>query len=308
MRTLYLGLDVGGTKCAVVLGDGEGRVHERVEWASLAQRGPEAMISDLVFHAQSILSGQGARSVGVSIGGPLNAAQGVVHGPPNLPGWDGVPLRARLQDELDLPISVEHDAAACALAEYRWGAGRDAGRLGFLTCGSGFGVGLVFDGEPYYGTGGRSIEIGHVRYCDDGPVAFGKRGSFEAFAAGNSLPKLAAWKFPYRWGSDPPTAKELADLASLDDPDARLIIDLNATAVGDACALIGDLLFLDLMTIGSLGRYLGESWLEQVRQRCLDQVLPEVGRNYRIESAALGQCLQDCAALVAAVRADPFQP
>ena len=299
--TLLAGLDIGGTKCAVVLGDVEGRVAERDEWPTAVERGPAAIIGDALDRLHRLLSGRNpAAALGVSIGGPLDVEAGVVLGPPNLPGWDRVPLRQELVEALGLPVAVEHDAAACALAEHRWGVGRGASRLGFLTCGSGFGLGLVIDGEPYHGAGGRSIELGHVRYRDDGPTAFGKQGSFEAFGAGNSLPRLAAWAFPERWTADPPRGEVLSALAEEGDAEARSVIEANAEAVGDACALLGDLLGLEVIALGSLGRYLGAAWLASVRRRFEAQVLENVARTCRVELAGLGERLQDCATLAVA--------
>src|SRR5262245_7454082 len=135
MPPLYLGLDVGGTKCAVVVGDETGAVRDRIEWPSLAERGPHPMIVELLAHARAMLAKQaGVIGVGVSIGGPLDAREGVIHSPPNLPGWEAIPLRQMLREALKLPVRVEHDAAACAMAEYRWGAGRGAESLVYLTC------------------------------------------------------------------------------------------------------------------------------------------------------------------------------
>lgn len=301
----YLGLDIGGTKCAAILGDADGKVIDRAQWPSQANRGPEAMIADAVRHAQNLMARHGGvRAAGVSIGGPLDQDAGVIHEPPNLPGWRDVPLKAVLERELSLPVRVEHDAAACAMAEHRWGAAKGATRAAYLTCGTGFGVGLVFDGRPYHGARGRSIEIGHVRYRDDGPTAFGKQGCFEAFAAGSSLPRLAAWKFPHRWRDAPPEGATLAELAAQGDADAQAVIELNATAVGDACALLADLLFLDVITLGSLARYLGEEWLNSVRRRFATQALPAATEACRVVPAGLGDRLQDLSALVVAIEAE----
>lgn len=299
-----LGLDLGGTKCASLVGDERGNVIERVEWPTKHDSGPEAMMAEAITRSRELIGRHGqVDGAGVSIGGPLDVDGGVVLSPPNLPGWDQVPLRQRLTEALGMNVVVEHDAAACALAEHRWGVGRDASRVGFLTCGSGFGVGLIFDGEPYHGHGGRSIEIGHVRYREDGPIAFGKKGAFEAFGAGNSLPRLAAWLYPKRWGASPPCGEVLSEAANDGDADALHIIAVNAEAVGDACALLGDLLGLEVIALGSLGRYLGERWLTGVQQRFTEQVLPHVASTCRVELAALGERVQDCATLAVAARA-----
>jgi glucokinase len=298
---LYLGLDIGGTKCAAVLGTAAGHIVDRVEWPSLALRGPGPMLDDLFNHAHPLIErGGSVRSVGAAIGGPLDATRGIIYSPPNLPGWDAVPLKAVIERRLGLPARVEHDAAACALAEYRWGAGRGASRLVYLTCGTGFGAGFIIDGTIYRGAGGRSIEIGHARYRDDGPSAFGKRGSNEAYCAAEALGRLAAWRFPSRWPT-PPASKEIADLATAGDADALAVVELNARAVGDVCAMLGDLLRPDVILLGSLARYLGSGWVDAVRERVRQQVLGDTAAGCRIEPAGLGTKLQDCSALAVAI-------
>lgn len=299
-----LGLNIGGTTCSAVIGDASGRIHERTNWPSHADGGPHRMIDELVRQARQLLQQGGpVQAVGVAIGGPLDGNRGVILSPPNLPGWDRVPLADELERALDLPVRVEHDAAACALAEHLWGAGRGVERLAYLTCGTGFGVGIVIDGRPYYGVNGSPPEIGHVAYRDDGPEAFGKRGCFEAFASAASLTRLAAWRFPRRWSQQPPAPQEIAQLARQGDADALGVIDLNAVAVGDAAALLGDLLALRLILIGSLARYLGEAWIDRVRQRLEQQIGPWLAGACEVRAASLGDALQDCSALAAATRA-----
>lgn len=300
-----LGLDVGGTKCAAVVGDEHGGVVDRIQWPSRPRRGPDAMIADLVANARALLARHGdVSAVGVAIGGPLDAEQGIILGPPNLPGWREVPLRQRLTRELDLPVFVEHDAAACALAESRWGRGRGATSLVYLTCGTGFGAGFVIGGRIHRGAGGRPSDIGHIRYRRAGPVAYGRRGALEAYAAAGSIGALAAWRFPRRWGEQQPDAREVARLAARGDADALAVFALNARAVGDACAMLADLLYPQFILLGSLARYLGAPWLGQVRARFEREAYPDAARLCRVEPAALGARLQDCSALVAALQAD----
>jgi glucokinase len=143
--------------------------------------------------------------------------------------------------------------------------------------------------------------LGHVRYRDDGPTAFGKQGCFEAWCAGNSLPRLAAWRFPNRWAQQPPDGQAIAALAAAGDEDARSVLEASAKGVGDACALLGDLLGPEVILLGSLARYFGMEWLQQVRSRFGRQVLPSVAAGCRIEPAALGGRLQDLSALVVAI-------
>ncbi|MGD0464803.1 MAG: ROK family protein [Tepidisphaeraceae bacterium] len=297
---LFLGLDIGGTKCAAVLGRREGQIINRQQWSSQSRRGPEPMIQDLCDHARTLMqSHAGIVALGATIGGPLDADRGIIQSPPNLPGWDDIPLKSILEQQLRLPTRIEHDAAACCLAEFHWGAGRGTSRLIYLTCGTGFGAGLVLGGKIYRGSGGKSVEIGHARYREDGPEAFGKRGSVESFCAGASLGKIAAWRFPHRW-SAPPAAEELAELWRSGDREAAEVIAINARAVGEVCANLADLLRPDAILLGSLAVHLGQPWVEIVRDRFRTESLPD-SASCRIEPAGLGPRLQDCAALVVAV-------
>ncbi|MBV8580694.1 MAG: ROK family protein, partial [Candidatus Eremiobacteraeota bacterium] len=193
MNGLLAGVNVGGTTTSVVLGTRDGTILERRAWPTQANDGT-ALYAAVVDALRALSSD--VTAVGVAIGGPMDARTGTVIAPPHLPGMHGFPLRERLRADMARPVTVHHDAAACALAEVRWGADRGAGGLAYLTCGTGFGAGLVIDGRARYGSQGFSPEIGHVRYRDDGPDVFGKPGSFESYGAASALPKLARRRDP----------------------------------------------------------------------------------------------------------------
>ena len=293
---LFLGIDIGGTKTAVILGTARGEVLDRREWPSRADRGPQAMLSEVIAATKKF----SFDAAGVSIGGPLNSPKGIIYSPPNLPGWDAFPLKAFLEQELCVPVNVEHDAAACAYAEYLWGAGRNAENLANLTCGTGFGSGFVFGGRIHRGARGASCEAGHIGLRPDGPIAYGKRGSAESYCSGTALGLLATWKFPNRWPC-PPHGRELSDLAENGDAEAQEIIFINAFAVGEIAALLADAVGLDCILLGSLARYLGVTWLDAVRRSFAANALPSNSNCCRIEPAGLGERLQDCSALAAAL-------
>jgi glucokinase len=303
--TLCLGIDVGGTKSAVVVGNENGQVFEREEWSSEAQLGPGFFLGELWKRAGNLMRKYPQiKACGVSIGGPLDARKGVIYNPPNLPGWDAIPLKDLVEERLKIPVQVAHDAAACAYAEYLWGTGRGAENLAYLTCGTGFGAGFVFRGRIHTGANGASCEVGHISLRTEGPVSFGKIGTAEAYCSGTGLTLLAAWRFPVRWESSPPSGKELAGLAAQGDDDAREILRLSAAAVGDVSAILADTLGLDVILIGSLARYLGPEWMKAVRRTFDARVLPAVGLSCRLEAAGLGDRLQDCSAIAAALAKD----
>jgi glucokinase len=299
---LILGLDVGGTKCVALLGTRQGEILKREQWASEACRGAEHMLESLRCQAQRMASEAAGTitAAGAAVGGPMDAEGGIVLSPPNLPGWDRIPLKALMEQWLQVPAHVEHDAAACAMAEYLWGGWGKPRGLGYLTCGTGFGLGLVVNGKPFGGAGGRRPEVGHWRLREDGPVAFGKSGSAEAFCSGSGLAKIAAWRFPERWGVNPPGGQELNRLASAGDGQAKAVIAENAKWTGRVCSMLADLLTPEVITLGSLARYLGASWLDQVRSEFARETEAGAALLTRIEPAGLGHRIGDLSALAAA--------
>ncbi|MBC5803511.1 MAG: ROK family protein [Candidatus Eremiobacteraeota bacterium] len=157
MAQLLAGVNVGGTTTSVVVGNEQGQILERRAWSTQAADG-EALYGAIVTALRLIA--KDASAMGVAIGGPLDARHGIVLARPHMPGMHGFPLAERLRADFPGHVSVHHDAAACALAEVRWGADRDVRGLAYLTCGTGFGAGVVIDGRVRYGSSGLSPELG----------------------------------------------------------------------------------------------------------------------------------------------------
>jgi len=291
---LLAGVNIGGTTTSVVLGTAAGEIRARTAWPTQAADG-EALLAAVIAAIRAVAAD--ARAVGVAVGGPMDARRGIVIAPPHLPGLHAVALAGRLRTALGRPVSVHHDAAACALAEVRWGRDRDVDGLAYLTSGTGFGAGIVLGGRIRYGASGASPELGHVRYRDDGPDVFGKPGCFESYAAASALPKLARRIDPAFSAS---TGDQVAALAADGDPIARAAIDENAAATGAACALLADLLALDVIVLGSLATYLGEPWLARVRATFEREALPDRVQTCTVRATSLA-ALQDLSGLAAAL-------
>lgn len=292
-----IGVNVGGTTSTVVRGDEQGRILERSSFATDAQRGADSLYARIL-EAIRALQRRSSVAVGVAIGGPLDASRGIVLNAPHLP-FQNFPLLERLWEDCTLPVCVHHDAAACALAEWRWGPDAGAAGLAYLTCGTGFGVGLVLDGHVRYGSSGHSPEIGHVRYRDSGPEIFGKPGCFEGFGSATALRLLAREREPEGLGRMSP--KEIADAARAGNAVAAHVLRENERAVGAACALLADLLVLDVIVLGSLSHYLGVSWLESVHRTFEREALRANVAHCRLRAAMVD--VQDRSGLAAAVDA-----
>jgi len=308
VETIILGLDIGGTKTAVVVGDRAGRVYERVQFATRPERGFEPTFAELCAHIGRVGehaagAGRAARMISVAIGGPLEIERGVIHSPPNLPGWDDVPLKALLEKRLNLPVYVEHDGNAGALAEWYFGAARGARNVIFLTMGTGFGGGLILNGQLYRGTCDLAGEVGHLRLAEAGPVGFGKTGSWEGFCAGAGIARLAAERFPGRWREGEVTARQIAELARSGDGDALVVLREVARYLGRGLAILLDVLNPEVIVIGSLAVRLGELLLAPAREEMAREALPAAVAACRVVPAALGEHLGDVASLCAAIQA-----
>ena len=199
-----LGLDIGGTKTAVVEGDENAFIYQRRELPTEAAQPFDKTFPALadtieLTLAEAEWAGRVVRALSVSVGGPLQIEAGRLLNPPHLPGWHGVRLRRRLAERFHpLPVYVEHDGNAGALAEFRFGVGRGRPNLRhliFLTFGTGLGAGIIVNGQVLHGATDTAGEVGHFRLAQCGPWGYGKAGSWEGFASGAGLVQLASFRY-----------------------------------------------------------------------------------------------------------------
>ena len=311
---VFLGFDIGGTKCAVSLGEskaGEARILVRRELAT--PPGWREAVDVMFGIADEMLEGSGAErpaAVGFSCGSPLDAARGVIQAPPNLPNWVDVPITRMASERFGLPSFLENDANACALAEWRWGAGRGVDNMVFLTFGTGMGAGLILDGRLYRGASGDAGEVGHMRLASFGPAGYGKEGSFEGFCSGGGIAQLAELfarravqrgETPAYWQSGiSPTAKSVADAARAGDETAREVIAYCAAKLGSGLSIIVDVLNPNRIVIGSIYSRCEDLFAEAVRAVIDSECLPSTAPVVSVVPAQLGDGIGDYAALCVA--------
>lgn len=304
----FVGIDIGGTKSAVCIGGAESRVSARHEFAT--GKGPNAALEALERHARELLQENGRiDAIGIVCGGPLDAKAGLILSPPNLPGWDAVPVTSFFSERFGVAAFLQNDANACALAEWRYGAGRGSRNMMFCTMGTGFGCGLILEGRLYEGTNGNAGELGHVRLTPDGPVGYGKAGSVEGFCGGCGIGQLARLRLDQHraagWTSalselKALSAKSVANAARQGDALALKIYAEVGEKLGRALALAVDLLNLECIVIGSIfakDEALIRPTMERVMQ---EECLPEALRVCSIRAAGLGDGIGDIAALTVA--------
>jgi len=189
-KRVVLGIDIGGSKTVVALGNTDGELlaqHRFEKWARGSWQGD---LEWILARSREVLAESGVarpEAVGVCAPGPLDPLRGIVLEAPNLAGWVAVPLVETLATELGVPIRLENDANAAALAEFRLGAGRGTRHMIFATMSTGIGAGLILDGRLHRGAHFLAGEIGHAPIRRDGRVHAGLAGTLEAYAGGAAL-------------------------------------------------------------------------------------------------------------------------
>lgn len=263
------GFDIGGTKCAVVLGvEDEGKLRLIAKEKFPTPDTPEDTLQKLMNSLEGKLKkhpGFQIEGIGISCGGPLDSEKGLILSPPNLPNWDRFDVITPIHDRFHVPVFLQNDANACALAEWRWGAGKGTKNMIFLTFGTGMGAGLILDGRLYTGTNDMAGEVGHMRIEEDGPVGYGKAGSFEGFCSGGGIGRLSQ-KLVKEWLAEGKqtaicrsetelpeiTAKTVGEAAQQGDELALKIYRIVGEKLGKGLAILVDVLNPEKIVIGSI--------------------------------------------------------
>ena len=241
---MFLGVDIGGTKTAVCLGTQDGQVLEKIRFETTTL---DETIKNIIDAGKKLAEGKNIKAIGISCGSPQDSKKGIIQEPPNLPGWVDVPIVQILEDAFHVPAYLANDANACALAEWKYGAGRGTENMIFLTFGTGMGAGLILNGKLYAGTCGMAGEVGHMRLTPDGPEGYGKAGSFEGYCSGGGIVRLGK-----TMGYDYPTTKDICDGAKNGDENAQKIITEAATRLGQGLSILIDLFNPQKIVIGSI--------------------------------------------------------
>lgn len=255
-------VDVGGTKVAVGVADARGRLLAQDRFATLPERGPDAVIAEIASRLQAL--GHPLSAVGVGCVGPLDLDEGLVMRPPNFPGWDRVPLRSSLEGRLGVPVLIDNDANAAALAEFTLGAGQGAKIMVYATVSTGIGGGIVVDGKLLHGVGGGAGELGHQTVVPDGPLCgCGNRGCLEALASG---PAIVAAARKAGFEREDLHAGHVAEAAAAGDPKAAEIwshaIEMLAIGLGNVITTLAP----DRVVIGGGVAQAGELLLRPLRE------------------------------------------
>jgi glucokinase len=294
-------IDIGGTKIALGLSDLEGRAALPFRrFPTDVGRGPHRILEQALDELGKMAGEARARvaAVGVGCGGPLNRRRGLILSPANLPGWDEFPIVELIRARLDVPLLLDNDANAAALAEHEYGAGRGAGNMVYMTISTGIGGGLIVGGRLIHGVGDAAGEVGHMIVEPNGtPCGCGSRGCLETICSGTSIARRAAERLAdgtrssvllEGGGLKDITAKAVADAARAGDALASEVwdetIEYLALGVGNVIAAFAP----EAVVLGGGVSTAGEQLLGPLRRRVNESVKIAPVEEIRIVQAALG--------------------
>ena len=322
MKEHVVGIDIGGTKLATVVADKTGHILGKVRKPTHSEKGPEYAIGLLFDMVREVVSQVGLEqtsisAIGVSCGGPLDTKTGIVYSPPNLPGWDALPLKALLESEFQVPVIIENDANASALAEFRFGGGRGYSAVLYMTMSTGIGGGIVIDGQVYHGANDSAGEVGHQILLPNGPrCGCGKRGCLEALCSGPAIARRAqaALQKQRKSGKSPTALLTLADgrietiksehvLAAARTGDALALELVQETAyyMGWGIANLVNILNPDIVLLGTIAVAAGDLLLDPIRETVSKFAMTRPAEAVHIAPAQLGDALGDLAAVALVV-------
>lgn len=314
MNRNMIGIDIGGTKCVVSYGIIINNNLKIIDKHRITTTSVKETIENILSEIKKImekhnLSSSNTKSVGISCGGPLDSINGIIMSPPNLPGWNKIPIVKIIEKEIGIKTAIQNDANACALAEWKFGAGKGTQNMVFLTFGTGLGSGLILNGKLYSGTNDNAGEIGHIRLSEFGPVGYGKAGSFEGFVSGGGITQLAKIKIKEKlqmgesveWCPEGKmesiTTKIVAEAANRGDEFAKNIFDLSSSYLGKGLAIIIDILNPEMIIIGSIYTR-NENLIRPIMIKTIEKEALSLARNVcMIKPAKLGEQIGDYAAL-----------
>ena len=276
-----IGVDVGGTKILAGLIARDGTVVGHREYPTPIEN-EDALLDGLEAAVREFLD-RSVVAVGFGIPSQIDQRHGIALGSVNIP-LRGVPFRQTMGDRLGLPIGMDNDANAAAIAEWKAGAGRGTTDMIMLTLGTGVGGGLILGGKPYRGWFGAGAEIWHMVIVHDGLACrCGGRGHLESYTSGKAADELAAEAF-----GPAADAHRLVRLAREGDPLATRILTGIGEHLGSGIANLVNIFNPELIVVGGGFAAAGDFLFEPAQAVANREVLVSVRDSYRIVRAELG--------------------
>jgi glucokinase len=298
---LVIGVDLGGTNVKTGLVSNEGKILYQNKFPSNASGSRWEVIKQIELSAHDAMEHAGGAEIrGVGVGSPgMVDDRGVVKGPPNFADFDGIPLQAELERVFSLPVRVENDANAAAIAESRFGAGKPFPDFLFVIWGTGVGGGIISHGRIFRGPTGGAGEIGHICIDYNGPPCnCGSRGCVEAYVGQRYLSQRAMAKLANHpdskllelVGGNPENIEPvyIAQAARAGDVFARDVLIEAGTLLGVALGAVMNTMDLRVSIIGGGISASGEFVMDAIKKSVQEHVLKPSRPDIRVLPAKLG--------------------
>lgn len=281
---LFIGIDLGGTNIRVAAVDEHGTILEEQQQRTNVERGPSAIIDSILDMTTSLASYPHAHAIGIGAPGPLNAKNGIILDPPNLPGWEHVPLKAIMEQRTNLPVVVDNDANAAALAEAHFGAGAGVESIFYITVSTGIGGGFVYNRQVIKGAHSCAGEIGNMIIASTSPShPVLNKGSLELLASGTALHQAGIETLAIK-----EHAGEVFQQFESGNTTAKTLVEqfIHHLAIGIANVI--HTVDPDLIVLGGGVMNSQHHFLEPLRNEVEALVYPQLRDTVRLEPALLG--------------------
>ncbi len=290
MSKAAIGIDVGGTKVSVVLGTDAGKIFARKEFPTpLRAKSKEALlqINAIIADFLTISKLRKIRVLGVGIGlpGAVNTQLGKVPVSPNLPGWENLPLKNKIETQFRLPVFLANDANAAACAEKVFGTAKKASDFVYLTVSTGVGGGIFVNGKLLEGAGFAAGEIGHVPVVTNGSLCgCGRKGCLEAHASGTAIAKMYTWLS----GRQVSGAKDVVARLARGDRKAKQSFEAAAYHLGTGLAILMNVLNPELIVLGGgVFKSAPSFFIKKAMERCKQSAWLEAFKSCEVKKSIL---------------------
>jgi glucokinase-like ROK family protein len=314
-RGRVIGIDMGASHLSIILTDFSAQVIDEVAIPFRVADGPEPCVSQVNTLMEDLLKEnqltiKDISALGIGVPGPIASDTGTVYAPPIMPGWDGYPIQASLEEKWGFPVSLNNDAELGALGEWAYGVGRGENYLAYIKVGTGIGSGLLLNGQIYRGATGSAGEIGHLTIEENGPLCdCGNSGCLEALAGGKAIARQG--QEAIRKGQrtllssmgpiESLTARDVASAARRGDLVSQKIIANAGRYLGIAIAGLVNLFNPRTVVVGGGVAQIGDLLLQPIRDTVSQRSLRASARTVKINTAVLRRRSSGMGAIVQAL-------
>ena len=300
--TLAIGVEIAGRGQRVVLARADGHILENAHaidrGGAVTAIGIVETVSLLIEQvlAQPGVDPNNVRGIGIAFGGPVDANRGLTLRSHRTDGFVNYPLASILEDRFEMPTSLENDARAAAVGEFRHGAGRGAHDMVYIHLGSGVGGGVILGGVLQHGASMTSGELGHMVVASDGPrCSCGKPGHLEAYASEHAIVERMRMRLSgatptetAHWLASPGVTVKRIFEAYEDDDLARGVVDETVQVLGLAAANLVTALNPDAVVLGGYVVEIGPAIAAALRAKIRQYAFDDAARRVTVAGGQLG--------------------